>query len=492
MIIEDRFYGPGKTLTMFLAVALLYICVCSSLSAQSGPSPVPRRSSSQHEIIINGQKTIYRTEAEETFLYGKDEKRPLASAITFSYIRGAEGQDEKRPVIFFFNGGPGASSSPLHLHTFGPIVISAGEKRALVTNENTLLDIADLVFIDPAGTGFTRIMEADSVKSLWDVQGDARAMLKVIGSWIGTNGRKSSPLYICGESYGTLRLAEMVGLNEEIKISGIILLSAVFDLTSSSDVQGNDIPYVLGFPTMAAISFYHHRSAVKAKNEADIFDKASAFAGSTYLTALTMGSRLTNDEKRKVASRMSQYIGLSADSLMAKDLRIGPYDFQVMLLAAQDKRIGILDGRKTGPLHTDLKPPFSDPSMSLGRDTAASRLMKYYFTTSLNFPDTGSYRSLNMKVNSIWNWSSAQKEFYFTVIPEFADAIKKSPELKIFMAGGIFDMATSLYSARYQMDHSGIDPKRVSFELFPTGHSIFEDKVQLKILADKIRLFILN
>jgi hypothetical protein len=241
---------------------------------------------------------------------------------------------------------------------------------------------------------------------------------------------------------------------------------------------------------MAAISFYHHQSAVKATDEADIFNKASAFTGGTYLTALSMGSRLTEGEKKKIAIKMSQFIGLSPDSLLSRDLRITPEDFQVMLLAGQDKRIGILDGRKTGPLHTDLRPPFSDPSMSLGRDTAASRLMKYYFTTSLNFPDTGSYRSLNMTVNSKWNWSSAQKEFYFTVIPEFADAVKKSPELKIFMAGGIFDMATPLYSARYQMDHSGIPSGRITFELFPTGHSIFEDKAQLKILADKIRQFI--
>jgi carboxypeptidase C (cathepsin A) len=243
---------------------------------------------------------------------------------------------------------------------------------------------------------------------------------------------------------------------------------------------------------MAAISFYHHQSTVKAKDEVEIFNKASAFTGSTYFSALVKGNQLTDGIKRKIAKMLSQFIGLSPDSLLARDLRITPEDFQVMLLAGQDKRIGILDGRKTGPLHTDLKPPFSDPSMSLGRDTAASRLMKSYFTSNLNFPDTGSYRSLNMAVNSKWNWSSAKKEFYFTVVPEFAAAVKKDPALKIFIAGGIFDMATPLYSAKYQMDHSGIPPGRISFEVFPTGHSIFEDKAQLKILADKIRLSVLK
>ncbi len=492
MISEDRFCGLLRPAGMLLAVLLLNICIFNGLSAQPVPSPVPRRSVSRHEIIISGQKTIYKTVAEETFLYGNDVKRPFASLITFSYLKEGAGQDEKRPVIFFFNGGPGASSSPLHLNAFGPVVFTPGEKKALVTNENSLIDIADLVFIDPPGTGFTRIIDSDSVRSIWDVQGDARTMLKAIGTWIEENNRRSAPVYICGESYGTLRLAEMVGLNTSIKITGIILLSAVFDLTSSSAVLGNDVPYVVSFPTMAAISFYHHMSAVRAKDETDIFHRASAFTGSAYLAALSGGSRLADGEKKKIAMQMSKFTGLAPDSILARDLRITPEDFQVMLLAGQDKRIGILDGRKKGPLHTDLRPPFSDPSMSLGRDTAAARLMKSYFMYNLSFPDTGSYRSLNMTVNSKWNWTSAQKEFYFTVVPEFADAVKKSPDLKIFMAGGIFDMATPLYSARYQMDHSGIPPGRVTFELFPTGHSIFEDKVQLKILADKIRQFILK
>ena len=116
--------------------------------------------------------------------------------------------------------------------------------------------------------------------------------------------------------------------------------------------------------------------------------------------------------------------------------------------------------------------------------------MKEYFLRELKFTDTSKYKSLNLAINFKWNWSSAQKEFYFTVVPEFAAAVLKHREMKIFIAGGIFDMATPLWSAMYQLNHSGIPQEQISVNLFPTGHSIFEDEDQLKILAGMIRKII--
>jgi carboxypeptidase C (cathepsin A) len=471
---------------------LIIILMCRSLPGQEIIEPQSRNSTTHHSGTFNGKSMTFTAIAEETFLYDKDEKIPFASVITFTYIKDKTISKEERPVIFIFNGGPGASSSPLHLHAFGPYIFPAVGGRSLIGNVNSLLDVADLVFIDPVGTGYTRIFDEKAGSAYWDVKEDARSFLSVIKKWRQKYERESSPLFMCGESYGTFRLAEMIGINEDLKVSGIIMLSAILDMSLSTAVPGNDIPFVNTFPTLSAIAFYHGKTTVKALNPSDMFDKASVFAEDKYFKALMKGNRLSEREKKNMSLKVSGYIGLSADTILARDLRIKPEDFQVLLLADKDKRIGILNGRKTGPLHTDLIPPYSDPSMGMRKDTLSALLMKLYFNTTLNFRDTNRYKSLNLDVNSKWIWLSALKDFYYTVVPEFSKAVIKNPGLKIFVAGGIFDIATPFGAAKFQFDHSGIPSGRVVFESFPTGHSIFEDENQLKILADKIRQFILR
>jgi carboxypeptidase C (cathepsin A) len=474
-----------------LSILIIFFVSCG-LSGQEIVTPRPRKSITHHDGVFNGKSVSYTAIAEETFLYRKVEKNPVASIVTFSYIDDKTTLNEKRPVIFIFNGGPGASSSPLHLHAFGPYIFPASGGRSLTGNVNSLLDVADLVFIDPAGTGFTRLFNEKEESVYWDVSEDARSVLFVIEAWRKEYARESSPLFICGESYGTFRLAEMIGINKTLPVAGIIMLSAILDLSSPTSVAGNDIPYVVNLPSLSAIAYYHGKSSVKAKSASQMFEKATEFAESQYFQALVKGNRLSEKEKKNIAVKLSGYIGLSVDTILSRNLRIKPEDFQLLLLADQGKRIGLLNGQKTGPLHTDLKPPYSDPSMGLRKDTVSGMLMKQYFNTTLNFPDTTRYKSLNLEANSKWNWSSVLKDFYYTVIPEFSLAVIKNPELKIFVAGGIFDMATPLYAAKYQFEHSGIDPGRVEFESFPTGHSIFEDQNELKILSDKIRRFILK
>jgi carboxypeptidase C (cathepsin A) len=474
---------------IFLLI-LIIIFVNRSLDGQEIMTLQPGKSITHHDGVFNGKAVSYTAIAEETFLYSRKDKIPDASVMTFSYIKDTIAGNEDRPVIFIFNGGPGASSSPLHLNAFGPYIFPDEGGRSLAGNANSLLDVADLVFIDPVGTGYTRLFDEKAGSVYWDVKEDARSFLFVIKTWRKKYGRESSPLFICGESYGTFRLAEMIGINEEFPVSGIIMLSAILDMSSSAAVPGNDIPYVVTLPSLSAIACYHGKTLVKAADPSDMFEKASVFAERQYFNALLKGSRMSEKEKKRISLELSDYIGLPADTILARDLRIKPEDFQILLLADRDKRIGILNGCKTGPLHTDLKPPYSDPSMGVRKDTLSAMLIKQYFNTTLNFRDSGRYKSLNLDVNSKWSWSSALKDFYYTVVPEFSKAVIKNPGLKIFVAGGIFDMATPLGAAKYQFEHSGIPQGRVVFESFPTGHSIFENKNELKILADKIRQFI--
>jgi carboxypeptidase C (cathepsin A) len=489
---QTEYHEKIQTMKKVSLPVLIIFLLCRSLYGQETITPQPWKSITHHYGVFNAQSVNYAAIAEETFLYGKNEKIPDASIITFSYIKDKTGGNEKRPVIFIFNGGPGASSSPLHLHAFGPYIFPAEVGRSLVDNTNSLLDVADLVFIDPVGTGYTRLFDEKAASAYWDVKEDARSILFVIKAWKQKYSRESSPLFICGESYGTLRLAEMIGINKDLQVSGIIMLSAILDLSSPTAVPGNDIPYVVNLPSLSAIAYYHGKASVNANNASEMFEKACVFAENQYFKALVKGNRLSEKEKKNIAQKLSGYIGLPVDTILARDLRIKPENFQLLLLADQDKRIGLLNGCKTGPLHTDLKPPYSDPSMGMTKDTVSAILIKQYFNSTLNFQDTGRYKSLNLDINSKWIWSSALKDFYYTVVPEFSKAVIKDHGLKIFIAGGIFDMATPFYAAKYQFEHSGISSDRMVFESFPTGHSIFEDQNELKILADKIRQFILK
>ncbi len=475
-----------------LLLCIFVLLLCRILSSQEISIVQPEKSITNHQGVFNGKSVAYSAIAEETFLYGKDEKSPVASVMSFSYIKDKTIANEKRPVMFIFNGGPGASSSPLHLHAYGPFIFPAEGGGSLVNNNNSLLDVADLVFIDPVGTGYTRTFNETSVSIYWDVKEDAKTILFVIKSWRKKYEREASPVYLCGESYGTMRLAKMIGINEDIPVSGIIMLSAILDLTSTTAVQGNDFPYIAALPSFAAIAWYHGKAKVKAERASELFEKASRFAEGSYFSALAKGDRLKETEKNSMALELSAYIGLDVDTILSRDLRIKAEDFQLLLLADQDKRIGLLNGCKTGPLHTDLKPPFSDPSMGMRKDTVSAKLMKQYFSETLNYPDTSKYISLNMNVNSKWIWTSALNDFYFTVLPEISQAVHKNSKMKVFVAGGIFDLATPLYAAKYQFDHLGIPIGRVYFETFPTGHSIFEDQEQLKILGQKIRDFIMK
>jgi carboxypeptidase C (cathepsin A) len=470
---------------------LILILIAAFTPAEAQTDIAPRTASTSHEGVFRGKHLRFDAITEETFLYGKEGNKPEASVITWSYILDAQGSNNTRPVVFIFNGGPGASSSPLHLHAFGPYILSSQGSGGPVINDNSLLDAADMVFIDPVGTGYTRLFIPDSCRKYWDVREDAESVIFVIGRWLKEHKREASAVYLCGESYGTIRVAEILGIDKSFPVAGAIMLSAAFDISSWTTVPGNDLPYIFNLPTMAAIARYHRKGSLESADPSDAFRKAYKYASEKYFPALVKGNDLTTPGKHKLALELSRITGIPVDTILAKDLRIKAEDFELLLLAGEDKRTGQLDGRKTGPLHTDLRPPYNDPSMSRG-DTSSVRMRKEYLNVFLGFRDSSAFKSLNLEVNSFWNWTSALKEFYFTVLPELSKGAIENPGLRIFIAGGIFDLATPLSAAKYQIDHSGISSQRIHFEPFPSGHSIFEDQDELKILSDKIRRFIVR
>ena len=467
------------------------ILLLSLLNLLGTPTMAQRTGLAEHSGTYNGHQILYTSRVKETYLHGMEKDKPFASIITTSYVVNEPRPAEGRPVIFIFNGGPGASSSPLHMGAFGPYKLQwDGQQHVLRDNPQCLLDVADLVFVDPPGTGFTRVFDADSAKRYWEVKGDAVLIVDLIRSWLKDNGREKGPVFLCGESYGTMRAATVMSMAGELPLRGVIMLSAFLDMTATTDAPGNDMPYVLNLPTMACLAVYHGKVSAKGRTVEQVYSDAASFAARDYAPILFQGQNATAAEKKAFAKKLSGIMGLSDTFLLLHDMRVNIHDFELALMAKKGLRIGQLDGQVTGPLNAPAAhPPFDDPSFN--RNPSNKTQVAEYFRLQLQFADTGAYRTINFEVNSKWNWSALDDEYggYRTVAPWAAQAMNTRPDLRLMVAGGYYDLATPMAAAPYALDHSGAPASRITFARFPTGHSIFDKPEELVKLANMVREF---
>jgi carboxypeptidase C (cathepsin A) len=452
----------------------------------------PRLSVTNGVVTANGKEIRYKATVREIFLPIKG--NPVASAIVTSYEM--EGADQKsRPLVFLFNGGPGASSSPLHMYAFGPVRLQKGpDSTRQISNAYSLLDVADLVFIDPVGTGFTQVLDEEKASVYWDVAGDAQAVIDIIKYWREENYRNASPFFICGESYGTVRAGEMLGIAEDFPVKGILLFASVLDFSVKAPVTGNEMPYILDLPSMAAVAWYHQKINRKGKTAEQYFAAAGEYAKGDYLNALFQGNTISEKQKHKVAAKLSELIGISTKSILDRNLRVTTDDFEMLLLEDKGLRIGKLNAQITAPVPKEKKPYSSreDPSLIVNTALKGDYVGKYFVKT-LGFPGTGLYRGVNFDVNGKWKWNSMDAYLgYFSVVPGLEKAMKENPHLRLLVAGGMYDLATPLYAARYMLEHSSIPKDRTTFLSFPTGHSIFDSEEQLAKLANEVRSFVLK
>jgi carboxypeptidase C (cathepsin A) len=384
----------------FLSVAVLLAAVSPvTVHAQDGNAPMPpaflramepmvardaasdRVVTTRHVAMIGGTKLAYRAIVTELPMPGAD-GAPVAVAVSYGYIADGKGDVTKRPVLFVFNGGPGASSSPLHMQALGPRrIVGKGDAAHLEDNRFSLLDAADLVFIDPVGTGASMPVKGQDASSYWGVGGDARGVALMIERWLAANGRAGSPVVLVGESYGTARALAV--LNETAKAKkalpdGVALLSLAI-----GDSGGPVISDVVKLPTLASVAWYHQAIDRAGRTVDQLYAEALDFARQDYALALLKGSTLAPAEKRRVAERMAALTGLPVSLLEEKNLRLDNYDFMLNLLVANGLRTGQLDGRVTRAIaESNLRPPFDDPSMTLGASSA--QLIETYLKSELD------------------------------------------------------------------------------------------------------------
>jgi carboxypeptidase C (cathepsin A) len=416
--------------------------------------------------------------------------------------------DPNRPLLFAFNGGPGAASAWLHLGAVGPrrvdVPEDGGAPKApfkVVDNDYTWLGAADLVFVDPVNTGFSRAATPEQAREFFGVQEDIQAMGEFIRLYITRNGRWGSPIFIAGESYGTTRAA---GLSSHlldrvgVSASGIILVSTVLNFAVLSPGENNDLPYALYLPSYAATAWYHKKAGAGRSWE-DLRKDVESYAGNEYLVALARGGALTPDERTKVATRLAELTGLSKEYLLQSNLRVQPARFQKELLKSPtgegSKIVGRFDGRMAGfPTDPSNDSQEYDPSLT-GFYAAYTSAFNDYVRRQLKFESDLPYEILSGRVQP-WNYASGGAgggSGYLYVGDDLRDAMIHNPRLKVLVCSGWYDMATPYFATDYQMEHMTLAPdvrKNITTKYYEGGHMMYHVRESLVKLQGDVAGFV--
>jgi carboxypeptidase C (cathepsin A) len=443
------------------------------------------------------------------------ENAPATARMFYAAYFRAGAASASRPIMFLYNGGPSVASLWLHMGAFGPRRISlpdakhqSGAPYSLVENKESLLDVADLVFIDAPGTGFSRVRGRDHERAFWGVDQDAHAFERFIHRFLTKYDLWNNPKYLFGESYGTPRTAVLAAALRETDLNGIILLSQILTMDNSIDAaKGNpgvDQGYALVLPSYAATAFYHHKLSPQPTALQPFLQEVQEFALGEYMAALLQGSELTPARRQAVADKLHQFTSLPASLFLRYDLRINVGVFCKNLLRDEGLEVGRLDSRYTG---LDLNPgseeaePALDP-MSLATGPGYYAAINKYLTEDLKFGANDSYKfSLYDVPGFHWDWrhqgpGSPAPLFAYTGTNmglDLAYAMKQNPKMRILLTGGYYDFGTPYFGGIYEMHHLPIPTKlqdNISYRYYETGHMVYLNEDALRQLHNDIASFV--
>ncbi len=452
------------------------------------------RFEAQGAVTIRGERIPYTAISEDNYIYGSDGK-PAGSMFTYSYFRNDIADPSTRPVLFAFNGGPGSSCLWLHLGIIGPKRLKLDDEVHLPTtppftleeNPNCLLDMCDLVLIDPVGCGFGRLLNEEQKGMFFSTHGDIRALGIVIDSWMTRYGRHNSPILLAGESYGTCRSALLVGelngagpLDSQrlgIPVNGIMLLGSIFFDPIPAETS------VLNMLTMAATHHYHRPNGKPARDQ--FLRQAEAFAAGEYLTALYQGDALCGAERQKIIERICYFTGMKEKYVRDHRLRIDMREFMHLLLEEEGKIVGFYDGRYTWPEDKTI-PEFDviadDPAM--GQYTPAFHAGISLLKKELGITFDRSSYGLSQTVNKSWDRKIDQSP-----TASLAAAMRRNPQMRVFFASGLYDLCTTAGNAHYLATHSSLDQSRVKVADYPSGHMAYLGEESARLLGEDMREF---
>ena len=423
-----------------------------------------------------------------------DEKDTLKANLFFiAYTKDGETDPAKRPLLFSFNGGPGSSSVWLHMGALGPRRILMTEDGntlpppyKYVNNEYSWLDKADIVFIDPMMTGYTRPAGKTAHSDYTGYENDIKFVGDFIRLYTSKYKRWASPKYLAGESYGTTRAA---GLSSYLQgryglyLNGIILVSAILDFGTVETDRGNDLPFALQLPTFAATSWFHKKLDSRYNNLGSLLQEVQQFSLNDYNNALMRGDKLSEAERNTIITKLHDYTGLSKEYIDQTNLRLYVGRYNKELLRNEGKTVGRLDSRFKGDDYDKAGESFDyDPSYNIAIYGGYTAAINDYIRRELKYENDIPYEILTGRV-SPWPLSADK---YLNVADQLRSAMVTNPSLKVWICNGYYDLATPYYATDYVINHMFLPKdirKNISFTYYEAGHMMYiqqKSLVQLK------------
>jgi carboxypeptidase C (cathepsin A) len=450
-----------------------------------------------HEGKFNGHEIRYTATVEGIDV--PDAKgKPGARIVSFAYTADGVADPAKRPVLFLFNGGPITPSMWVHLGGFGPKRITfPDDVKAdpstfkLIDNHYSPLDVADLVFFDPASTGFSRVLPGHKAEDYFSIAADGQQTAAFVRAWLTRHGRLKSPIYMLGESYGTNRAAEVAGQLAEapkpILLDGTILYGQAVNIIEYAQRPGNIISYVASLPTLAAIAWYHGKIDRAGRSVEQVIAEAQKYAQTDYLDALFRGNTLPEAQRQAVATRLEALSGIPAPYYLAHDLKITKEQYRTELLKDRGLLLGRADARYTAPVSDKGNAP--DPSSVLP-DTVQKDFARY-LRDELKVDWKEPYRP-SAEVHGLegWGWGATTPFSDWPYYKRITKMFEANPNYRVMVANGYYDTQTTLGAAHYLVTQAGWPKDRVELKYYDGGHMGYSVDATARRFSDDIRSFI--
>jgi carboxypeptidase C (cathepsin A) len=496
---------------LFIA-ALLAVCPLGAAMAQDSsgkcddaastePKPanrpddnhLPADITTNHELALEGRCLKFQATAGSIRL-ADDKDAPQADVAFVAYrLEGAN--PVTRPVTFAINGGPGAASAWLQLGAIGPwrlpmLGLAPSSAPTLIDNADTWLDFTDLVFIDPPGTGYSRVRGTsdDTKRALWSVDGDIDALSVVIRRWLAGNGRLASPKFIVGESYGGFRgplLAKKLATAQGIGVSGLILISPVLDFHSFNSGANDPFSFLTRLPSFAA-AYREKKGPVTRADLADV----EQYASGEYLQDWLRGPRDAAAVARMV-QRVAELTGLDPQVVRRFGGRISESDFLREFERAQGKILAFYDASVDAynPFPTDSWSQSLDPVTPGFEGPFTSAILNLY-QRKLGWKIEDRYELLSDAVNRAWNWGKGLSQP--SAIEELRQMLALDPNFRVLVSHGLTDVQTPYYASKLELQQIpdfGL-PGRLALTVHPGGHMHYSRDDTRRALREEARQLI--
>jgi carboxypeptidase C (cathepsin A) len=472
-------------------------------SAASTPGPEPAPVVTSHELKLKDRTLKYKTTVGRLPLVNEQSGQTEAHVFFMAYELENAGPRAQRPLMFSFNGGPGAASVWMHLGMIGPKRVQLNSDGSyppppftLVPNDQTFLDFADLVFIDTVGTGYSRAVSPELGRKFFGVDGDISSTGEFIRLYLTRYNRWASPLFVIGESYGTFRAAGVAGylVNRGIAFNGVLLVSSILTFHTTNTIPGNDLPYISLLPSMTATSWYHKKLGPELQRDfKKAVAEAEAYALNEYPVVLVKGDRLTAAERQAALTKLARLTGIDKGFIDRADLRMTLFAYAKELLRAEGKIVGRLDSRLTAHVG-------SDNGAAMDFDPLITAIVPPYRATITDYlaGELGYKSDLEYYVlgGGIGPWDYGQEGRHGRQTQEtLKQAFLRNPHMKLFVASGYYDFGTPYFGTEFTLSHLGLPPEyksKMVKRYYDAGHMMYIHTGELEEVGRDIRDFVLS